>query len=112
MLKEFMLVLLQIRIRFSECLVADSIETEVTGTTGYGVPDSVTSARVENNSDSTCIVFWNHNKPSTEKMQYQVRTRGGAQFFLGNHVKEIYHTRRGFLRRVCTEAADSCRVSP
>ena len=48
------------------------LSTTATGRTGYGVPDPVTTAYVEDTSKE-CIVFWQHNSTDQEIVSYRVK---------------------------------------
>ena len=47
------------------------LSTTVTGRTGYGVPDPVTSAYV-NDSSNQCVVVWKHDSSVKEIDYFQV----------------------------------------
>ena len=50
------------------------VSTSATGTTGYGVPDPVTNAYVnQTENQDQCLIVWNHSLANLNIKSYQVK---------------------------------------
>ena len=78
--------MLQLSPYFQGCSVGPTVN--VTGRTGYGVPDRVASATVINSTSTICLISWKKVHYEDEEINYKVKRQN---VFTTAELKQVYN---------------------